>query len=316
MKCNEIRELLSIYIDDMLEDELKSEVEKHIAFCPECKKEYEELKKLSQILSDLPEVPLPENFDQRIHDALVASKEADNAVVIPMKKQSKMKKAVKYMSTAAAIFVVGIFSIAMYNNSDQLIPQDYACSYFPGNVAMDDAACYTATAPAETDMDLYADSNQDAGGAVNQEASDIVYSANDTERITENRNDANVPEADMTMGADAKKDTDAAESEKKIEGLLPSRGEINMPPLDRFLLDYRVTHGAIGDARDTVALRYYMGSLERELGDKEFTILSCQKGEDSIWTFEVEIVSTDDNNNEVKEIVIYKAQDGTLWIED
>ena len=78
----------------------------------------------------------------------------------------------------------------MYNNSDQLIPQDYACSYFPGNVAMDDAACDSAVAPIESDMDLYADSNQDAGGAVNQEASDIVYSANDTERITESRNDA------------------------------------------------------------------------------------------------------------------------------
>lgn len=312
MKCNEIRELLSLYIDNMLEDELKSEVEKHIAFCPECKKEYEELKELSQILSDLPEVPLPENFDQRIHDALVASKKADNPAVIPMKKQSKMKKAVKYMSTVAAIFVVGIFSIAMYNNSDQLIPKDYACSYFPGNVAMDDAACDSAPAPAEIDMDLYADSNQDAGGAMQQENSEFNYNVGGEERITESKNDANAPEADMTAGAD----TDAAESEKKIEGLLPSRGEINMPPLDRFLLDYRVTHGAIGDARDTVALRYYMGSLERELGDKEFTILSCQKGEDSIWTFEVEIVSTDDNNNEVKEIVIYKAQDGTLWIED
>ena len=41
MKCSEIRELLSLYIDNMLEESLIDEVAAHIAACPECKREYE-----------------------------------------------------------------------------------------------------------------------------------------------------------------------------------------------------------------------------------------------------------------------------------
>lgn len=37
MKCSEIRELLSLYIDNMLEESLIDEVAAHIAACPNAK---------------------------------------------------------------------------------------------------------------------------------------------------------------------------------------------------------------------------------------------------------------------------------------
>ena len=43
MECNNVRELLSLYIDNMLDDEQMREVEKHLATCDACKKEMEEL---------------------------------------------------------------------------------------------------------------------------------------------------------------------------------------------------------------------------------------------------------------------------------
>ena len=72
MKCSEIRELLSLYIDNMLEESLIDEVAAHIAACPECKSEYEELIAMTRMLKELPETKLPSDFDRRLHEALSA----------------------------------------------------------------------------------------------------------------------------------------------------------------------------------------------------------------------------------------------------
>ena len=38
MKCNVIRDLLASYNDDLLEEDTRKEVEKHLAECEECRK--------------------------------------------------------------------------------------------------------------------------------------------------------------------------------------------------------------------------------------------------------------------------------------
>ena len=121
MKCSEIRELLSLYIDNMLEESLIDEVAAHIAACPECKSEYEELIAMTRMLKELPETKLPSDFDRRLHEALSAqtpeaAAENEYQVVKVSKKKWRRK-----ISSICAIFVVGIFVFAMYNNIDQLI---------------------------------------------------------------------------------------------------------------------------------------------------------------------------------------------------
>ena len=65
MECNNVRELLSLYIDNMLDDEQMREVEKHLATCDACKKEMEELSDMVAMLSELEEYEVPEEFNAR-----------------------------------------------------------------------------------------------------------------------------------------------------------------------------------------------------------------------------------------------------------
>lgn len=44
MRCEIIKDLLPLYCDDVLSDVSKEEVDKHLAWCKDCKKEYEDMK--------------------------------------------------------------------------------------------------------------------------------------------------------------------------------------------------------------------------------------------------------------------------------
>ena len=114
MNCNEIRELLSLYIDNNLDEEQMIEIEKHLLICAACKKEFEEFDILINTMKNLPEVKIPTQFDSRLREELKKGREMN-------RKTSKKALYIRY-SSIAAIFVIGIFSIAMYNtiNSGKL----------------------------------------------------------------------------------------------------------------------------------------------------------------------------------------------------
>ena len=58
-----------------------------------------------------------------------------------------------------------------------------------------------------------------------------------------------------------------------------------------------------------------MRALEKMLGDTQFEILVCESKGDGLWSFDIELVSTDEEGNETHEYVTYYGQDGTLWKE-
>lgn len=108
MNCDEIRELLSLYIDNNLEEEQMIEIEKHLLVCDACKKEFEGIVLVINTMKNLPEVEIPVQFDSRLREGL--KKEAESS-----RKADKKNKRIRY-SSIAAIFLIGIFSIAMYNS--------------------------------------------------------------------------------------------------------------------------------------------------------------------------------------------------------
>lgn len=71
MKCERIRQLMSAYIDNEMNEVDKIKFEKHIATCPQCKEEYELLKDIVNECSDVNEVELPENFREELHNMLL-----------------------------------------------------------------------------------------------------------------------------------------------------------------------------------------------------------------------------------------------------
>lgn len=73
MKCENIKELMSMYIDNEINEVDKAKFEKHIAQCPQCKEEYEILKDLVLECSEIDEVELPQGFMEELHKKLIVA---------------------------------------------------------------------------------------------------------------------------------------------------------------------------------------------------------------------------------------------------
>jgi len=120
MNCNEIKDLLSLYVDDELNEEEKKMVEEHLQNCEDCQKELEEYKKIIQALKNLPEEEPPVGYCKRLHEKLL-SEEAPNKIInaeIPKKKTNNRFVWVKYGGLAAAFVLV--FVVYAINNPGML----------------------------------------------------------------------------------------------------------------------------------------------------------------------------------------------------
>jgi len=62
MKCEEAREHLSVYLDDMLEQDLRIRLEDHLSKCEACTEELNELKSVIDSVSSLDQVKAPSDF--------------------------------------------------------------------------------------------------------------------------------------------------------------------------------------------------------------------------------------------------------------
>ena len=320
MKCSEIRELLSLYIDNMLEESLIDEVAAHIAACPECKSEYEELIAMTRMLKELPETKLPSDFDRRLHEALSAqtpeaAAENEYQVVKVSKKKWRRK-----ISSICAIFVVGIFVFAMYNNIDQLIlgndAERMASSKLETGMQDIYYGTYNAAGSADADEDAEDEAAieeksdlakmTDSSAAESYGAAPANDMANDAQKTADESFVQNMPDVSV-------EETDAHDSSASGGGNHVSRGGDYTPSAAFEFKDDAVTRGAISEARDSVAIRYYLRKLEKKLCGVSFEILRCESREEGIWRFDIDLVSTDEDGNEMHDYVTYYGQDGTLW---
>lgn len=123
MDCNQIKELISLYIDEELGEEDINKLEAHIKSCDKCKAEFSQLLDIVDGLKSIPQLDLPDNFHTELMSKL---KEDDvNDVTLKSKKQDfKLNKSLKAFLTTAACFIflmTGIL-ISNLNNADRDIP--------------------------------------------------------------------------------------------------------------------------------------------------------------------------------------------------
>ncbi|GAW92405.1 DUF4349 domain-containing protein [Calderihabitans maritimus] len=71
MKCEQIQELLSPYLDGVLEDETKAKVEEHLQHCSFCREELESLQATLNILHSLDQLTPPADFRSGLKKRLV-----------------------------------------------------------------------------------------------------------------------------------------------------------------------------------------------------------------------------------------------------
>jgi len=138
-KCEDIRELISEYIDGDLAGDLLSEFEEHISSCEDCRKELNDVKSIIAMLNDTPDEDLPLNFKDELHERLLEEKaKKKNVISLVFVKYS-------HIFASAAGFLI-IFTIWMvYNNNTALkesLPnvnsiQSYDSKEFSSNGSME-----------------------------------------------------------------------------------------------------------------------------------------------------------------------------------
>src|SRR5690606_27891473 len=121
MKCNEIRELLSLYIDRMLDEDQSAGVEEHLSACEECRNEYNEMKEMLELLGQAEMLAVPDAFRFRLKKALKEEKQdmIDSGII---QKPSKRKHQWRILTSVAAVFAVGILSFGLYHDVLGIFP--------------------------------------------------------------------------------------------------------------------------------------------------------------------------------------------------
>lgn len=119
MNCLELREILSLYADGVLNEAENAACEKHLAECPLCRQELDNILQISRLLQEMPEIPLPENFQQELHQKLLKEAHLDfntsNAVPlsIPKKKKKPSYRWLGGVLAASLLLAIGIGSMAI-----------------------------------------------------------------------------------------------------------------------------------------------------------------------------------------------------------
>ena len=76
MTCDDLRHLISLYIDDELDAEQRALVEEHLDSCEECSLLHRQLEQTVNLCASLEEIPVPDGFRQSVIDALHLKKHA------------------------------------------------------------------------------------------------------------------------------------------------------------------------------------------------------------------------------------------------
>ncbi len=307
MTCPEAEDLLSAFIDHELDEEKMEEMREHIEKCPHCKQTAEELQHMMADLSSLKDVPVPERFNQRLHEALAAEGRQIRASKMPLA-DGRKKIHWKRIYSLAAVFLVGLFSVILYNNNlDDFNKQDVSYSN-----------------QAEKDVQQKGESKDTA------EVSDKK-----AQNASDSLNKAYIPSEKATGNHDSAVEKKAAAASQTEQAAKADRTDLNTEkageaqkenvPVQREPIESQPDEGqntaenpqlfkSITLQAEDKELNGYLEQLHQVLAESCYEVNSCTQNEEgSMWIIEITIITTNSDGQEIKENAVYCGQDGRLW---
>jgi len=102
MNCGDIREKMSLYIDDLLNEDEKADFKGHLSECKACNEEYEFITEQIKQLQKMPEVEFPKGFKEELYVKLLSEQ------------RTKSRKKINWRAygAVAAVLLVVVVSIA------------------------------------------------------------------------------------------------------------------------------------------------------------------------------------------------------------
>nr|WP_315019528.1 zf-HC2 domain-containing protein [uncultured Aminipila sp.] len=293
MTCLEVQEFLSAYIDNELDEEIKKEIQEHINKCAQCRKDVQELKIVIAELSSLEDVPVPEAFHKRLHEALVVEgKNIKNSKASTMNKKKRINW--KRIYSMAAVFLVGLFSVILYNNNlDEFNKENLNYNY----VSHDKAE---TKEDSQTNDTMLKENNQIDGNSEHSTSSDKTNTP--PKGSVDNSQTFSTDKSSVEESPAAEEDTvnELRNAPKQAEAPLNS-GESQI-----------LKSVNIQDTNEE--LNSYLKQLDELLIESNYEVNSYTKNDDdNMWMIDVTISTTDSEGKEIKENAVYCGQDGKIW---
>ncbi len=115
MKCEQIRELLSAYIDDMLDADTRKEVEAHLGVCASCVREEKALRNTVRELNSLEKAGAPDDFLRNVRQRIERRNEFERMMrpVFSSKVAAQLKLTGVLVTVILGIAVYKIFEPGM-----------------------------------------------------------------------------------------------------------------------------------------------------------------------------------------------------------
>jgi len=159
-KCEKFRELIYLYIDDMLEDQEKQELEEHLRQCKNCQRELEDMQQLINNCRQMEEKEPPEYLTQLIMHNV--RKEALKTSSINKIVKRLNLKSISVAAAAMLLFAVIASGVLPHMGFRMSIDDMKSESQTAGEYVMDEEieAGYSGNGGAEINMDLAADENK------------------------------------------------------------------------------------------------------------------------------------------------------------
>ena len=109
MQCHKVVDLLSGYIDGMLEPSQLSQVREHLTGCTDCRMKYEKIKEAIDLVKGLPEVMPPEGFHEQLFSRLQSIAKPEKLVESHRHaRRSFFRKKLTGVMALAAILLIGV----------------------------------------------------------------------------------------------------------------------------------------------------------------------------------------------------------------
>lgn len=336
MTCLEVQELLSAFIDNELDEDTMKKIQKHIDICPACKKDVDELKSIIDGLTSIDDVPVPEVFNERLKEALaVEGQKIRNSQIIPITKKNKINW--KRVSSIAAVFIVGLFSVILYNNNlDEFNKEglNYS-SYMTEDAIEENKNTNNLTINENVEgvegiedkqnknieynkieinsLKLNEENKDNSSKAIEENKDNLVKNSNETSERLQSTDEhlQSVPEQTQIQYDDSKNQSVDGES-SDLETRLKKEQNVQPNVLFNSNEEYQTPEAISIQAEDEV-LNSYFKQLEKLLDKNSYLINSYNKDEENVWTFNITIITTDSEGKEKEENVVYYGQDGTIW---
>jgi len=121
MQCDTIKEMLSDYIDDTIDPDVKLQIKEHLEACPACNTLIQQVKVITNRLNHAQSIKTSADFDKNLRARIMGS-DKTNTSTVPVR---RMIYGLSGLTAAVAVYFITTSTLFTETNPDQVTPSNF-----------------------------------------------------------------------------------------------------------------------------------------------------------------------------------------------